>query len=487
MRNFRFTTAAILALTVSAQVASAQMGTRFPSERKVIQDPVTGTELVFLTSQAGKGDHKIYQTHNQWTADGQWLVFRSERVPGEAIAANEQTGEMVQVTEGGYTGMLNVSRKEMKLYISRPHLDKKQAKQLDEYNRETAEIRARMQAEGKSFSRENMPRPKTEKPVYGMEYVAIDLEALFADSAAGKLKKAAEYETVLGVTPAEWGGGAISALDGDEKMAFFAVGKEYAASQAGDMEIYDGYGTRGMGAGPSGLAYMDLATGQCRYIRTLPFQVGHIQGNPWLGGEVVFCWETGGKAPVRMWAMNADGSDYRPLYKETEYDWITHEAVITRDEVAFAMLGHRAISEMQQPVDKTGDPENPGQETGWGYCGTREYATGLGIVNMRTRELTLAGQIPFGSGFWHVAGSADGNWVAGDDFARNLYLIDRNTHEMILLTTGHKTTAQDHPHPTFSPDGKKIQIQSAMLSEDGRSMNICIVHLPQYLLDRYYK
>ena len=55
---------------------------------------------------------------------------------------------------------------------------------------------------------------------------------------------------------------------------------------------------------------------------------------------------------------------------------------------------------------------------------------------------------------------------------------------MKLLTTGHKETAADHVHPTFSPDGTKIQIQSAMLSEDNRSMNICIVKVPKEWLER---
>ena len=90
-----------------------------------------------------------------------------------------------------------------------------------------------------------------------------------------------------------------------------------------------------------------------------------------------------------------------------------------------------------------------------------------------------------GDNFWHVAGSQDGHWVAGDDFARELWVIDRHTGERILLTAGHKTTARDHVHPTFKPDGTEIEIQSAMLSDDGRSMNICIVRMPQRLLDRY--
>ena len=57
-------------LMLWAATAEAQIGTRFPSERKVINDPKTGVELVFLTSKSGTGDSKIYQTHNQWTADG---------------------------------------------------------------------------------------------------------------------------------------------------------------------------------------------------------------------------------------------------------------------------------------------------------------------------------------------------------------------------------------------------------------------------------
>src|SRR5215217_5161531 len=99
-------------------VLIAQIGKRFPSERKVVKDPVTGTMLTFLTSTP-VGDSKIYQTHNQWTSDLQWLIFRSGRVRGEALAVNEKTGEMIQVTEGGYMGMLNIARKSMKLYFMR--------------------------------------------------------------------------------------------------------------------------------------------------------------------------------------------------------------------------------------------------------------------------------------------------------------------------------------------------------------------------------
>src|SRR5689334_2969678 len=77
----------------------AQIGKRFPSELKKVKDTVTGITLTFLTSTQA-GDSKIYQAHNQSTSDGQWLIFRSNRVKGEAMAVNEKAGEIVQVTEG---------------------------------------------------------------------------------------------------------------------------------------------------------------------------------------------------------------------------------------------------------------------------------------------------------------------------------------------------------------------------------------------------
>ena len=439
----------ILVFIISVSLSlNGQIGTRFPSEKKIVTDPVTGTQLTFLTSKPA-GDSKIYQTHPQWTSDGNWLIFRSNRVRGEAFAVNEKTGIIVQATEGGFTGMLCVARKSMKLYIMR-------------------------------FASTATDRPRGG---VAMQIIEVDLEKLFADSEAGTLKTATVYQKVCGTIPAEMGAGGDMALDANEDAAYFRVGKTEAAKHMAEgAKIEPNFGPRNMGAGPAGLMSMKLSTGELKYIVSVPFQIGHVQSNPWVPGEIVFCWETGGKAPQRTWTVMADGTGLRPLYPESPYEWITHEAVITKDEVAIAIMGHRKVGTPEKPAD----PTNPGQETAWGPSGTREKPTGLAIVNLRTREMTIAGQTESGSGLWHVNGSEDGRWAVGDDFSRNIYLIDRHTHEMILLSTGHKPTASDHPHPTFSADCTKIEIQSAMLSEDNKSMNICIIPVPEAWLKRKY-
>ena len=452
----------IVTLFVVVGAVQAQIGKRFPSEKKEITDPVTGVKLIFLTSTPN-GDSKIYQTHNQWTSDGQWLIFRSNRVRGEAMAVNERTGDIVQVTEGGYTGMLNIARKTMKLYFMR--LAKSDTVPVTPGD----------------TARRSLQRP--------VQIIEVDLQKLFADSKAGTLKKENEYQRVCGTTPKELGAGGDMALDGDEEWCYFRVGVQEATKHlAAGTKIESNFGPRNMGAGPSGIASMNIHTGEIKYVVSVPFQIGHIQTNPWVPGEIVFCWETGGKSPQRTWTVMRDGSGLRPLYPESEYEWVTHEAVIAKDEVAIAIMGHRKIAGTDKTVEApTGvGGANPGQEAAWGPSGTREKPTGLAIVNLRTREMEIVGQTKSGSGLWHVSGSPDGRWAVGDDFSRSIYLIDRHTKEMILLSAGHKATAADHPHPTMSPDGTKIQIQSAMLSADNRTMNICIIPVPVEWLKRKY-
>ena len=366
---------AVLAILVAAP-ASAQIGRRFPSEKKVIKDPKTGVELVFLTSQQGKGDSKIYQTHNQWTADGKWVIFRSNRVPGEAMAVNEETGVMVQVTEGGYSGMLCVARNSMNLYIQRPDM-------TDAQKAEMQELRNRQRA-----------GEKVEIPRYGWQIVEINLEKLFKDSAAGRLKKKDAYERICGIIPGEMCVEGDLALDGSEELAYFRLAPDFARKYPIAEQIAPNFGPRNMGAGPGGIGKIDLKTGKVEPVVAVHFKVGHIQGNPWHPGEVIFCWETGGKAPQRTWMVNADGSNLRPIYRETEYDWVTHEAVISADELVIAILGHRKIAEGARNMDTTTD---------WGPSGTKEYPTGMAVVNMRTREITLEGQ---------VDGDTSGTWPA---------------------------------------------------------------------------
>lgn len=434
-----------------AVTSFAQIGKRFPSEKKIVKDPVTGYEITFLTSKPN-GDSKIYPTHPQWTSDGNWVLFRSHRVEGEIMAVNEKSGEIVQVTQGGYSGTFCIAQKSMKVYFMRDAGEK------------------------------------------AMQVIEVNLDKVFKDSKAGKMEVVSAYERICGKSSPEMEASGDMALDADEERVYFRIGKKEAFKYLDkNATLEKNFGPRNMGAGPGGISSMNLKTGEFKHVISVPFQIGHIQSNVWNAGEIIFCWETGGKSPQRTWTVMGDGSGLRPLYPEAPYEWVTHEAVIGKDEVAMAIMGHRKIDvQNDTPVQETEskevrNPENPGQESNWGATGTREKPTGLAIVNLRTREMIIAGQTKSGSGFWHVHGSSDGRWAVGDDFSRSLYLIDRKNNEMLMLTTGHKETAKDHIHPTFNREGTKIQFESAMLSEDNKTMNICIINVPEQWLNRKYK
>ena len=482
MNSSAFKTAARLAVLVlfSSSAVFGQIGRTWPSEKKIVPDPVTGVPLEFLTSTDGAYQQsKIYQTHRQWTADGKWLIFRGSREAGsQAFAVNEESGQIVQVTETGFIGMLCAGNKTMKLYVLA--------------GAGGARGRGATPPPGAAQDPAPGPAPAAGDPAAPraggrgaragrggeggpLQILEIDLEKLFADVAAGAVKPAANYQRVCGTIPSSLRADGNMGLDANDDFMYFRVSGAETAQLSPGQTLQKSFGPRSMGAGPSGLRSMNLKTGEVKLICNVGFQIGHVQSNPWQPGEIVFCWETGGKAPQRTWFVNADGSGLRPLYPEAPYEWITHEAFISKDEVAIAILGHRSIP--------SATPESD-----WGISGTYEHPTGVGIVNLRTREMRIAGQVPPlspGHSDWHVAGSADGRWAACDDFAFEVWVFDRHNGEATLLAGPQKTGA-DHIHPTFNADGTKIEIESALISKDNRSLNICVVPMPKALLNRAY-
>src|SRR4051812_29080013 len=172
----------IASICMTATPALAQMGRRLPSEKKIVPDPVTGAPLTFLTTGPAS-DAKIYQTHPQWTVDGKWVIFRSARQgsQGQAMLINEQTGDMIQATEGGYSGMLCAAHKSNKLIIMRG---------------------------GRGAAQ---------------QIVEIELDKLIADSTSGKVKPAAEYERICGTLPEALRSGGNMGIDANDDFAYFNV------------------------------------------------------------------------------------------------------------------------------------------------------------------------------------------------------------------------------------------------------------------------
>ncbi len=413
MKYLRLLTATAI-LLATAFSAHATVGQVYPSEKTVVTDRVTGHKLILLTNGT-VSDAKMYQTDQQWAFDGKHIIFRSgSRSPdghGQIFSIDEASGEIVQLTDGPgvYLTSIMVSRTSNRVY----------------YLRKSDDNRLRLSA--------------------------IDLTALLTDAAVHKVSPKG-YDSLIATLPAGFILAGGFTIDADGKTAYLGFDQVEAPPRPQGQPVPQV---------PGGLMALDLATGQTHVVVKTDFRVGHVQANPLKPGEILYCNETGGDAPIRMWVVNADGTNNRPVYNEGPDDWVTHEQYADADHIIFNLMGHTTK--------------------------LRQKPSGIMVVSLRDGTMENLGQVAIDApapvnmprtqpnSYWHNGVTYDGKWVAGDDFDGNLWLIDRKSGGRTLLTTGH-WMKPDHIHPSFSADGSRILIQSGMLT-GGKKLSLIIVPL----------
>lgn len=365
---------------ISFPAFAGDVGKRFPSEKRTLVDAKTGIDITTLTSSSAN-DVKIYQTHPQWTSDGKWIVFVSDRTgSSQAFAVNEASGTIVQLTEDPDTdtSSLNLARKKNRLYYFRGSRGK------------TAQL------------------------------IQLDLDPVLHAGGPDALPEPSVYQRVIMTLPADLQMTGGFSLDADEQHAYVGVSR-------------DGQFEKGA------IRSIDLADGKLATVLDAPFRMGHVQCNPWVPGEILYCHETGGDAPQRMWLTHADSSGTQPLYRESPQEWVTHEVIVNQDHALFILSAFKPKLRLKP--------------------------TGIALINLRTQEMQLIGQVS-GSGFWHCAATPDLKWAAGDTMEGDIYLINLATGERTLWSTGHRPNGCPvHAHEDFSPDGHRLLFTSGLLGQ----------------------
>ncbi len=442
----------------------AQVGQRFTSEKKIIKDKLTGNKITILTT-SDADDSKIYQTHPQWTYDQKYIIFISNRSspsqsPGSQQAAGSgqanreqvkrskvyavdvKTGTIIQLTEGETSeSSLNIARKSNKLYYSRQGRDGETGKLIE-----------------------------------------MDLDALFRDSEKGTGKRQALYERVIGDLPTDIRAGGFT-LDADEQVAYIGgslrrAKTDTAAAGKPEQQRTTEQPNRFIAQLPGGIRAMNVHTGTISKVVDVPFTIGHIQANPFKTGEILFCNETGGDCPQRMWIVKADDATYRPLYKEKPDEWVSHETWVDSNTVYFNLKQYNFYSKVRPNVE---DFRRMGEAIF--TPNTRKMPTGILAINVRNDDVKVLGSVDKGHGYWHSNGTVDGKWAMGDNFDGDIYLINMRNGKQTLLTTGHllvfkgNNHALFHPHATFRPDGKQLLFQSGLYSQ-GRNYDLMVVDIP---------
>ncbi len=429
--------------------AFAQFGKWQAAEKKTIKDDQTGVKLTLLTDTL-KNDKFIYQTDPMWTYDQKYLMFRSssrsEKAPEAAEAAPQgpngrrmnfapthtyfievATGKIIQATDGN-GGQGYLANRSNKLFFSRTE-------------------------------RGTEPGQPGKWSMYVM-----DLDKFFADAAKGKATKQDDYMTCLGTFPTskEMGNPGSFCISSEDDYAYITVSREGTQEEMDRMNANafvprddQPVKTR---QHLSGIRKMNLKTGETSFVVNCEFSVGHIQCSRFRNDEIVFCCETGGDANQRMWYVKADGSDFKPLYKETALDWVTHETFGTEDYVYFNVLGW-------QPQ-------------------LRKQANGIFRINLRTDDVDCLGNVEMekdrssaltGRGFWHCNSTRDNRLACGDTFGGSIWVIDVATGHKYQISSGNRM-APDHAQPFFSPDGTKLCYQTGKYS-NAKRLNLVIVDL----------
>mgnify|MGYP003370144234 FL=1 len=421
----------------------AQFGQCTPSERWTYTDAQTGNKITVLTDTL-KNDRFLYQTDPMWTADGKYLLFRSssrgdgtmvERTqpngekkkwkPTQIYFIEMATGKIIQATEGADLGNAFLANRSNKLFISR---------------------------------NEN----------HQWKLYVMDLDRFFADVEHDKVGKPAKYERLIGIFPAEMGRPGGYAVDCMDDYAYITVEREGTEEEKERMmkNAFLPETNQPVKIKPTlcGIRKMNLQTGEVTKVIDTEFKVGHIQASRFTPGEIVFCNETGGDAHQRMWYCTADGKVFKPLYKETALDWVTHETFATKDYVYFNILGFLPR--------------------------LRKQANGIYRINLRTDDVEQIGQVEMekdrcaidgqlvGRGFWHCNASRDNRWAAGDTFGGNVWMMNVATGERHWLVSDTKMRP-DHAHPSFSPDGTKVLFQSGHFT-NGKRLNLMMVDITNY-------
>lgn len=421
----------------------AQFGQCTPSERWTYTDAQTGNEITVLTDTL-KNDRFLYQTDLMWTADGKYLLFRSssrgdgtmvERTqpngekkkwkPTQIYFIEMATGKIIQATEGADLGNAFLANRSNKLFISR---------------------------------NEN----------HQWKLYVMDLDRFFADVEHDKVGKPAKYEKLIGIFPAEMGRPGGYAVDCMDDYAYITVEREGTEEEKERMmkNAFLLETNQPIKIKPTlcGIRKMNLQTGEVTKVIDTEFKVGHIQASRFTPGEIVFCNETGGDTHQRMWYCTADGKVFKPLYKETALDWVTHETFATKDYVYFNILGFLPR--------------------------LRKQANGIYRINLRTDDVEQIGQVEMekdrcaidgqlvGRGFWHCNASRDNRWAAGDTFGGNVWMMNVATGERHWLVSDTKMRP-DHAHPSFSPDGTKVLFQSGHFT-NGKRLNLMMVDITNY-------
>lgn len=347
------------------------IGQRFDSEHLTYEDEATGFEITSLTTSR-YNNSTFYQTHPSWTADGRYIVFRSNRTEGgHAYAVSLENFEIVQVTGGDDSNNLHLGWTENVAYRFR-----------------------------------------------GNQLIKLNLGALLSDSENDTVLEPESYDEAIAELPDGISPSGDFALDADEERLFFIsrLNSDQSAFYEIDFKTGD---VRKLIEVPFWANHLQAN----RWVSGEMIYSWETRGDAPQRIWMLSVDENG-------------SAETRPVYEETPHEWVTHEVFMGPDHIIFNVMGHldrlreNSSTGIYTKNIRTGEAVNQGQVGGAGYWhsyGTSDLRWAAGDtfdgkiyrLNLEDGEKTLltTGHRPSGSGPFtgdahsHHSISPDGKWL----------------------------------------------------------------------------
>jgi hypothetical protein len=382
-------------------------------EHQRMTDSQTGADLLFLTT-APELDSNLYFHEHSWLADESVILFTSSRPNGGLMGYVTATGELIRLhTPQGGLGAATAAAKGNAVFAMR--------------GREVVEIKLVIQP--------------PESPATGRSRVTATERVLCTLS----------------------DGSPSTALNPSCDGKYLALGVTGFANPS---------------RGPA-ILKINIKSGKltevCRLPRT-PGYGGHVQWsrtNPnlisfagrGLEGDVARRKPTSTSPEdyagrgQRLWVVDIREGIPRNVYLADEGELVTHESWWVNDQILFcgaeqALSPPAVLSHVKALNIHSGEVRILGAGSWWSNAPPADAAR----LN-----------------WWHAAGSADGRWIAADNWHGDIMLFEGRTSRPRLLTANHRTYGKgEHPHVGWDRKGEKVVFASHALGD----LNVCVAKIP---------
>lgn len=376
-------------------------------------DPKTGAELLFLTT-APENDSNLYFHEYSWLEDESVILFTSSRKNGGLMGYVTATGELIRLnTPSRGLGGATAAAKGNAVLAVRGR-DIVEVKLKIEPSPSPATTRSRVTATERLVCTLPDGSPSTAlNPSCDGKYVAVGLSG-FADKSRGPAIAKVNLKT-----------GKSSEVCRLPATPGYGGHVQWSRTNPNLISFAGGRGPTGDFAGPT-----------------------HISAGP----------EDYALRGQRLWVVDIRDGVPRNVYLAEEGELVTHESWWVNDQILFC----------------------------GGKSPTRSELSHVKVLNIYTGEVRIAGAgawwpeaTPADAArlnWWHVAGNANGHWIATDNWHGDIMLFEGKTTRPHLLTSGHRTYGEgEHPHVGWDRKGERVVFASHRLG----NLNVCVATIPK--------